>query len=96
MFLRHLRLIPNSFTRPLKKLQKTFIFLLRETKNPLLLHPLSERERVLKTAETRSGRETGERGERSERGPFEKKIEKVLGGTGKGITFATRFREENR
>ena len=47
----------------------------------------------LRRLRRRSGRETGERGERSERGPFEKKIEKVLGGTGKGITFATRFRE---
>ena len=32
--------------------------------------------------------------ERSEEPPVRKKIEKVLGGNGKGITFAVRFREE--
>ena len=50
----------------------------------------------------RKGAGSGKRGRRersfwgkgSERRPFEKNLEKVLGGNGKGITFATRFREE--
>ena len=57
----------------------------------LLLHPLSERERVLE-----SGRAEDVRGEDEvkEHRPFEKIVKKVLGGNGKGITFAVRFREE--
>ena len=50
----------------------------------------------------REGVGSSKRGERkrrrrrqgSEHRPFEKNLEKVLGGNGKGITFAVRFREE--
>jgi hypothetical protein len=57
------------------------------------LHPLSERERVLE-----NGRAEKVRGEDEvkEHRPFEKIVKKVLGGNGKGITFAVRFREEKR
>ena len=57
----------------------------------LLLHPLSERERVLENgrAEKVRGEDDGK-----EQRPFEKIVKKVLGGNGKGITFAVRFREE--
>ena len=82
MFLYHLRLISNSFPRPSKKLQKTFIFLLRETKNPLLLHPLSERERVLKTAGTlKREREVRE----ADAGRLKKRLKKFLEETEKAL-----------
>ena len=66
---------------------------MRETKNPLLLHPLSRESEFLK----RIGGNQRDRAEGEiERFPVRKKIEKVLGGNRKGITFAVRFREENR
>ena len=44
----------------------------------------------------RTGREGEGEDEVKEQRPFEKIVKKVLGGNGKGITFAVRFREEKR
>ena len=64
---------------------------MRVRKLSLLLHPLSERERVLENGRVEKVRREDEG---SEHRPFEKIVKKVLGGNGKGITFAVRFREE--
>ena len=63
------------------------------TKKPLLLHPLL---RNNATAERR-GSEVLLRvcGQRNQPIAAQKKLKKVLAGTGKAITFATRFRKED-
>ena len=76
-----------------KKLLKKRVCLLSETKLSLLLHPLSRESGFLRRIGGISRQETDGDGKHP---PVRKKMKKVLGWNGKGITFAVRFREENR
>ena len=83
---------PQPLTPAIKNLPKNLTKPLAENEKPSTFAPAFREG----TGSYKRGlaRETVEWGRESEQRLFEKIMKKVLGGNGKGITFATRFRKE--